>query len=62
MLSEAGYGKATKIMELESLLAELQKGKGGPLRDSERYYFVVFGAADGRRPLGAERSRGITCR
>ena len=43
-LSEVGYGKATKIMELESLLFELQKGKGGPIRDSERYYFVVYGA------------------
>ena len=43
-LSEAGYGKATKIMELESLLAELEKSrKGGPLRDPERYYFTVFG-------------------
>jgi len=43
-LSEVGYSKATKIMELENLLAELQKGKGGPIRDSERYYFVVYGA------------------
>jgi hypothetical protein len=56
VLSEAGYGKATKIMELESLLAELQKGKSGPLRDSERYYFVVFGkpTADGRWGLSIE--------
>jgi hypothetical protein len=43
-LSEVGYGKANKIMELETLLHELQKGKGGPIRDSERYYFVVYGA------------------
>ncbi len=56
VLSEAGYGKATKIMELESLLAELQKGKRGPLRDSERYYFAIFGqpAADGRWGLSIE--------
>jgi hypothetical protein len=56
VLSEAGYGKATKIMELESLLAELQKGKSGPLRDSERYYFAVFGqpTADGRWGLSIE--------
>ena len=56
VLSEAGYGKATKIMELESLLAELQKGKTGPLRDSERYYFVVFGkpSADGKWGLSVE--------
>ncbi len=56
VLSEVGYGKATKIMELESLLAELQKGKGGPLRDSERYYFSIFGqpTADGRWGLSVE--------
>ena len=56
VLSEAGYGKATKIMELESLLAELQKGKSGPLRDAERYYFVVFGkpSAEGRWGLSIE--------
>src|SRR4029453_9924510 len=56
VLSEAGYGKATKIMELETLLAELQKGKGGPLRDSERYYFAIFGqpTADGRWGLSVE--------
>jgi hypothetical protein len=56
VLSEAGYGKATKIMELESLLAELQKGKTGPLRDSERYYFAVFGQPidEGRWGLSIE--------
>jgi hypothetical protein len=56
VLSEAGYGKATKIMELESLLAELQKGKSGPLRDSERYYYSIFGqpTADGRWGLSIE--------
>jgi hypothetical protein len=55
-LSEAGYGKATKIMELETLLAELQKGKSGPIRDAERYYFVVYGAPtnEGRWGLSIE--------
>ena len=55
-LSEVGYGKATKIMELEALLAELQKGKSGPLRDSERYYYVVYGApsSEGRWGLSIE--------
>lgn len=43
-LSEIGYGKATKIMELENLLKELEKNKTGtPLRDPVRYYFTVFG-------------------
>ncbi len=56
-LSEAGYGKATKIMEMEGLLKELEKAKvGTPLRDSERYYFTVFGvpSAEGRWGLGVE--------
>jgi hypothetical protein len=43
-LSKVGYGKAVKIMDLENLLKELEKGKTGtPLRDPERYYFTVFG-------------------
>lgn len=56
-LSGAGYGKATKIMQLESILRELEKGRaGGPLRDPERYYFTLFGrpAADGRWGLSVE--------
>ena len=50
LLSEAGYGKTVKIMELENLLFELQKGKTGPLRDAERYYVAIFGTptADGK--------------
>lgn len=56
VLSEAGYGKVTKIMELENLLFELQKGKTGPLRDAERYYFAVFGppTANGKWGLSIE--------
>ena len=43
-LSKVGYDKATKVMALESVLAELEKDrKGGPIRDSERYYYTVFG-------------------
>lgn len=43
-LSEVGYGKATKIMELENLLKELEKTRtNSPLRDPERYFFTVFG-------------------
>ena len=55
-LSEAGYEKATKIMAMENLLAELQKGKTGPIRDAERYYFCVFGkpAAKGKWGLSIE--------
>ena len=43
-LSEIGYGKVTKIMELENVLKELEKTRtNSPLRDAERYYFTVFG-------------------
>ena len=40
-LSELGYGKVTQIMELENVLAELERN---PVRrDPENYYFWVFG-------------------
>jgi hypothetical protein len=42
-LSEAGYEKATTIMSLEAILHELEKGKGTNIRDTERYYFTIFG-------------------
>ena len=54
-LSEAGYGKATKIMSLEGLLHELEKAKGGKkIRDTERYFFTIYGA-DARIQVGVER-------
>jgi hypothetical protein len=43
-LSQIGYGKATKIMSLEALLRELEKGRQGPIRDPERYYVTIFGS------------------
>ncbi len=54
-LSEVGYGKATKIMELEKILLALEKGSG-PLRDPQRYFFTVFGKPtdDGRWGLSVE--------
>jgi hypothetical protein len=44
-LSQAGYEKATIIMELEAILNELEKTRQGTrnIRDPERYYFTVFG-------------------
>jgi hypothetical protein len=43
-LSEVGYEKATTIMSLEAILHELEKPKkSGMIRDTERYYFTVFG-------------------
>ena len=58
VLSKAGYNKATKIMDLESLLKELQskRGGGGPIRDPLRYYVTIFGepADAGRWALSIE--------
>ena len=42
-LSEVGFEKATTIMSLEAILHELEKGKGTNIRDTERYYFTIFG-------------------
>lgn len=56
-LSQIGYDKAVKIMSLEIILKELEKSKtGAPLRDSERYYFTIFGkpADAGRWGLSIE--------
>lgn len=56
-LSQIGYDKATKIIALEALLKELEKNKTGtPLRDTERYYFTVFGkpAAESKWGLSVE--------
>ncbi len=40
--SESGYGKATTIMSLETILAELEQGKG-PQRNPGNYFFTIFG-------------------
>jgi len=56
-LSEVGYGKATQIMALEGLLHELEKSKGGKnIRDTERYFFTVYGTpkSDGKWGLSVE--------
>ncbi len=41
-LSQRGYLKATTIMSLETILKELEQGKG-PVRDAELYFFSIFG-------------------
>lgn len=47
-LSQIGYEKATTIMSLEKILHELEKNRpGGAIRDSERYYFTIFGQPSG---------------
>ena len=42
-VSEVGYEKATTIMSLEAILHELEKPTGTMIRDTERYYFTIFG-------------------
>lgn len=52
-LSQAGYAKATTIMELEAILHELEKAKaGGNIRDPERYFFTVFGTPNEQSKWG----------
>ena len=55
-LSQIGYDKATKIMSVEKLLFELEKGMGANIRDPERYFVTFFGqpTADGRWGLSFE--------
>jgi hypothetical protein len=50
-LSNRGYGKAVSIMSLESILAELEQGGKGPVRDPERYFVSIFGTP-GKAPWG----------
>ncbi|REK19296.1 MAG: DUF3500 domain-containing protein [Planctomycetota bacterium] len=52
-LSSVGYKKARKVMQLESILHELEKNRqGGAIRDAERYYFTLFGDVAGDGPWG----------
>ncbi len=48
VLSKSGYGKVSKIMAIEQLLAEIE-GKGRFVRDPQRYYFTLFDAPTGDR-------------
>jgi hypothetical protein len=62
--SGTGYEKATTIMSLESILADLEKG-GGPTRNPGNYFFTVFGtpsktAAWGWRVEGHHLSLNFT--
>jgi hypothetical protein len=51
VLSEKGYAKTTAIMELESVLKVLEKrAPDDHYRDSENYYFTIFGNPGGKEP------------
>jgi Protein of unknown function (DUF3500) len=48
-LSQSGYMKAETIISLEQILASIEKGKG-PVRDTELYFFNIFGNPDSLGP------------
>lgn len=43
VVSQMGYDKATTIMQLESILLQLEGPKSEGRRNPEKYYFTVFG-------------------
>jgi hypothetical protein len=51
-LSEAGYGKAVAIMELDELLRRLEGTAAKNTRDSLRYFFTIFGEPGSKGPWG----------
>lgn len=51
ILSHRGLLQAATIMSLESVLAELEQGRG-PVRDAELYYVSVFGRPDEKGTWG----------
>ncbi len=53
-LSKIGYDKAVIVMDLERILHTLEEKKGTRrfARDTERYYFTVFGKPDGKNRWG----------
>ena len=50
-LSERGYSTYSQIMQLESILREVEKGSG-PTRDPENYRFAVFGTPSAKGTWG----------
>ena len=52
-LSATGNATARQIIDLEPILKEAERLEGrsnGPIRDSERYWFSIFGTPGGREP------------
>lgn len=54
VLSGAGYDKATKIMQLEHILYTLENelGKNNWARETDRYYYTVFGTPSEKSQWG----------
>ena len=53
-LSQRGYGTATAIMDLETVLRAIESagGRGGLNRDPELYFFTIFGTPSQKGPGG----------
>lgn len=51
-LSEAGWTKAQVIMQLEEILRIHEGKRAKNVRDTERYFFTIFGDPTGRDPWG----------
>lgn len=52
-LSEQGYKKATAVIELESILREVEgRPVGDKYRDPLNYYFTIFGTPSPEKPWG----------
>jgi hypothetical protein len=51
-LSEMGYDKTTRIMQLEGVLRQLEGDGGQWERDPEKYYLTLFGAPDNEAAWG----------
>jgi hypothetical protein len=50
-LGSSGFLKATTIMSLEQILLDIEKGSG-PVRDSELYFFSIFGTPSDKGKWG----------
>ena len=51
-MSSRGYIQAQTIMSLEAILKEIEGPNGAMVRDSELYYFSIFGTPGGKDPWG----------
>jgi Protein of unknown function (DUF3500) len=51
-MSSRGYIQAQTIMSLEAILKEIEGPNGAMVRDSELYYFTIFGTPGGKDPWG----------
>ena len=53
-MSQGGYMKVETIISLEQVLASIEQGRGANVRDTENYFFNIFGNPDtfAREPWG----------